>query len=104
MNYFIIYQDYKISNKLDIKLTKEELEATKSFVTYTKINLDSFSENLSFSDDLKDLLELYRDTKKFVHVSVIDKDNYNNKVYWKAEFKEIECIKDPFEPSKIYTI
>ncbi len=111
MNYFIINPDDKIANKLEIKLTKEELETTKPFVTYSKINSDSFSENLIFvrslfqmtylvSDELKDLLELYCDTKKFVPVFVIDKDNYNNKVYWKAEFKEIDCIKEPFEPSK----
>lgn len=116
MNYFIIYPDDKKVNRLEINLTKEELDTKEPFVTYAKINDSIFAENLILiktlfrltvivSDELKEILELYIDVDKFVPIFVIDKNNYNNKVYWKVEIPFVDCIQDPFDnQKKIYNI
>lgn len=116
MNYFVIYPDDNIKNKIEIKLSKDDIEKKEPFVHFTKIDGNTFKNSLIFvrslfrttilvADDLKELLELYIDVSDAVAVFAIDQDNYNNKLYWKINIPCINCIKEPFEPNKnIYNL
>ncbi len=101
--YYIVKPDKRITNAININMTKQQLEQQCEQVidcTLGDKNLQPdyimirklFSAYHIFSDRLKNLIEIYDETLQFYAIFLCDNKNMESVAYWNCICPTLDCI------------
>lgn len=103
MGYYIVKNDPRIHNALQIDIKKEDMEVLKEgsidcdlgenrYIVDYIMERRLFSTYHLFSNDLKELLEIYDEELQFNPIFLCDLKNMKQLVFWKCDFCLFDCI------------
>lgn len=108
MEYFVLQYDERINRPLKLDFSQRVFEGEEPFIIYAELDEDTqcadyfcgkklFNYYFCVSDELKELLDIYATNLKAVPFFVTSKKRQEQKVYWKIDIHEEDClIHEPF--------